>query len=207
VGGDGSNVPQTNQQRADDAHGIAHQGPGATLSGLPLQPHLRALRRSPLGLRVTRYTIGSIVALVVSEIVFGLCYSSGLGTTRCAVLAFVAGALPNWILNRRWAWRRRGRVSLWREVVPYAAISVISLVASSATTGWTNHQIRHRVASAGLRTAAVTATYLVTFAVLFVAKFLLYELVIFAERHGSPPPDAGRSRHQVRSTTRVNRAP
>jgi putative flippase GtrA len=165
------------------------------------------LRRSPVGVRVTRYTLGSVVALAVSEITFALCYSMGLGTTACSILAFVAGAIPNWILNRRWAWRRRGRPSLRREILPYLATSVVSLVASSATTGWTDHQIRHTVASPGLRTAAVTATYLVTFAVLFVVKFLLYELVIFAERHGSPPPEAGRSRHQVPNTTRANRAP
>lgn len=177
-----------------------------TLSS-PLHLRLRALRRSPLGLRVTRYSIGSIVALVTSEITFALCYTAGLGTTVCSVVAFVAGAVPNWVLNRRWAWRRRGRPSLRREILPYVATSIISLVASSAATGWTNHQIRHTVASPGLRTAAVTAAYLVTFAVLFVAKFLLYEWVIFTERHGSPPPEAGRSRHQVPSTTRANRAP
>jgi putative flippase GtrA len=130
-----------------------------------------------------------------------------LGTTACSVIAFVAGAIPNWVLNRRWAWQRRGRSSLRREVIPYVATSVVGLVASSLVTGWTNGEIRHSVASHGLRTAAVTGAYLATFAVLFVAKFALYELVIFAERHGTPPPDAARSRHQVRSTTRVNRAP
>jgi putative flippase GtrA len=143
----------------------------------------------------------------VSEVAFALCYSLGVGTTACSVIAFVAGAIPNWVLNRRWAWQRSGRPSLRREILPYVATSVVGLVASSLATGWTDGQIRHTVTSPAVRTAAVTAAYLATFAVLFVAKFVLYELVIFAERHGTPPPDADRSRHQVPSTTRVNRTP
>src|SRR5579871_6925374 len=97
----------------------------------------KLLRHTPLGKKVTRYTIGSAVAAATSAVVFALAYILGASTTTCSVLAFVAGAIPNWILNRRWAWKIRGRVSLAREVIAYVIISLLSLAATSLATEWT----------------------------------------------------------------------
>ncbi|HUB03446.1 MAG TPA: hypothetical protein VMA76_00190, partial [Solirubrobacteraceae bacterium] len=63
----------------------------------------RRITQSPLSARITRYTLGSVVAATTSAIVFAALYVMGVGTTTCSVIAFVAGAIPNWILNRRWA--------------------------------------------------------------------------------------------------------
>ena len=57
---------------------------------------------------------------------FALLYMMGVATTGCSIGAFVAGAIPNWVLNRRWAWNIRGKVDFWREVFAYVVISAIS---------------------------------------------------------------------------------
>lgn len=155
--------------------------------------------------RITRYTLGSIVAAATSGIVFALAYMLGAGTTACSVIAFVAGAVPNWILNRRWAWKLRGRVALGREVVAYVIISLLSLAATSAATAWTQHHVQSLPAHHGYRVALVTASYLAVFAVLFVAKFIVYEAWIFSGR--SRLRAALRSRHQVWVAARANRMP
>jgi putative flippase GtrA len=165
----------------------------------------RLLRHTPLGKKVTRYTIGSAVAAATSAVVFAVVYILGASTTTCSVLAFVAGAIPNWILNRRWAWKIRGRVSLAREVVAYVIISLLSLAATSLTTEWTQDHVQSLPAHHGYRVVLVTASYLAVFAVLFVAKFLVYELWIFSGR--SRVRAALRSRHQVWTAARANRAP
>ena len=72
--------------------------------------------QSPLNARITRYTLGSIVAATTSAIVFAVMYVMGFGTTACSIVAFIAGAIPNWILNRRWAWRVQGRIAFGREI-------------------------------------------------------------------------------------------
>ncbi|HLI24803.1 MAG TPA: GtrA family protein, partial [Acidimicrobiales bacterium] len=72
--------------------------------GLSVPTRVAGLRHSPLVGRITRYTAGSVVALAVSEVAFAACYWGGTGTTVASVIAFFAGAVPNWILNRRWAW-------------------------------------------------------------------------------------------------------
>jgi putative flippase GtrA len=138
------------------------------------------LARSKLGVKVTRYAIGSVIALATSVVVFALLLAAGVGTTADSILAFIAGAVPNWILNRRWAWERTGDMDIAREVVGYTMISVISLIASSAGTGWTDALVRQHFAHHhALRVGLVTLAYVVVQGLLFVAKFLAYDRWVF----------------------------
>ncbi len=141
------------------------------------------LQRSHFAVKLTRYAIGSVVALATSVAVFALLLAIGVGTTPDSVLAFLAGALPNWALNRRWAWQRSGKMDLRREVVGYTAISLIALAASSAGTGSVDTLLRHHYAHQhALRVTLVTLTYVAVQALLFVAKFIAYDLWVFAEK-------------------------
>jgi putative flippase GtrA len=170
-----------------------------------LSASVQQLRRSALGVRITRYTIGSIVAFGTSAVVFPLAYVAGLSTTWCSIIAFVAGAIPNWILNRRWAWKIRGKVNFWREIFAYVVISVVQLVLTSLSTAWTQSQVLSIAPGHGIRALLVTASYLVVFVVLFAAKFAVYEFWIFSDRSGLRA--AVRSRHQVWTAARANRTP
>jgi putative flippase GtrA len=163
------------------------------------------LRRSPLGARITRYTLGSIVAAATSAVVFALLYVAGVGTTACSVAAFVAGAIPNWILNRRWAWKVTGKIAIGREIVAYVVVSALTLFLTTESTAWTQRQVQSIPAHHGIRAALVTASYLAVFAVLFVARFAVYEVWIFSGR--SRVRAAMRSRLQVWSAARANRTP
>jgi putative flippase GtrA len=163
------------------------------------------MRRSALGVRITRYTIGSIIAAATSAVVFAVLYVLGLSTTACSVIAFIAGAVPNWTLNRRWAWQLKGRVAFGREVVGYIIVSALTLLASSEATAWTSQQVMSLPAHYGIRAALVTASYLAVFAVLFAIRFVIYELWIFSGR--SRLRSAVRSRIQVFNAARANRTP
>jgi putative flippase GtrA len=156
-------------------------------------------------MRMTRYTIGSAVAFATSAVVFPVLYVLGFSTTACSICAFVAGAIPNWILNRRWAWKLRGRVAIGREVFAYISISVFQLVVTSMTTAWTSQQVQSIPAHHGFRAALVTASYLAVFAVMFFFKFAVYEFWIFSGR--SRIRAALRSRRQVWMAARANRTP
>jgi putative flippase GtrA len=153
-------------------------------------------------LRVWRYTASSIIAAATSAVVFAGVYALGLGTVWANVLAFAAGAVPNWVLNRSWAWQRRGRVHVGREVVLYAEISLASLAASSAATEWASRWARSAIDDSALRVLLVAGAYVATYGVLFVGKYAVYELVVFAGDGRAP-----RSRTKVPSTTRPNRRP
>jgi putative flippase GtrA len=165
----------------------------------------KVLRHTPLGKKVTRYTIGSVVAAATSAVVFAVVYVLGASTTTCSVLAFVAGAIPNWILNRRWAWRVTGRVAVGREVVAYIVISVLSLLASSLATSWAHGQARSITDDHATQAILVSAAYVAVFAILFVGKFVVYEVWVFSGR--SRIRAALRSRRQVWIAARANRMP
>lgn len=163
------------------------------------------LRDSPAARKITRYALGSVVALITSIVTFALLYVAGVGTTADSVAAFVAGAVPNWILNRRWAWEISGRVAFMREVVGYVVVSLLALAAASAATGATQHAVQGIPAHHGIRVALVTASYVAVQVILFVAKYLVYDHWVFAGR--SRVRAALRSRRQVWIAARANRTP
>jgi putative flippase GtrA len=113
----------------------------------------------------------------------------------------LAGAIPNWVLNRRWAWEKRGREGVVKETTLYVIVSVVALVASSAVDKFT------AVETAGLhnelaKNVLVTVSYMFSVVVLTGLKYLAYDRLVFVDRAGSR-----RSRHQVPTTTEPNRTP
>lgn len=162
------------------------------------------LTRTALSTRFTKYALGSIVAFIASNVAFALFYVTSATTTACSVAGFIAGAIPNWILNRRWAWQRQGRPPA-RQVIGYIGVSIVVLVTTSAATGWTNSQVQSIPPHQGLRLLIVTASYVAVTIVLFAAKFGIYEYWVFSER--SRVRAAFRSLRQLPRTARANRIP
>jgi putative flippase GtrA len=149
---------------------------------------------------VTGYTAGSVVAAVCSEAAFAACYGWGhTGTTAASAAGFVGGAVPNYYLNRRWAWKDRRGGDRRREVLLYAMVALTSFAASAVATGWAEHAAVHVTASRGWRVALTAAAYLAVSGVFFVAKFVVYEVAVFTGRPGGPrrsssPPGSGDGR-------------
>ena len=163
------------------------------------------LRASAHAGKITRYAIGSVIALATGVVVFALMYVLGINTTICSIGAFIAGAIPNWILNRRWAWKIRGQVSIMREIVGYILISIAVLVLSSAATGWTSSEVQSIPAHHGIRVLLVTASYVAVQFFFFGVKYIVYEHWVFSGR--SRVRAALRSRRQVWTAARANRTP
>ena len=157
--------------------------------------------------KIAKYSIGSVIALATSTIVFELLLLMGSNnTTIDSVAAFVAGAVPNWILNRRWAWERGGDMDVMREVVGYTLVSLVALAASAGGTGLTQDYVQaHVTAGSGLRSLLVTGAYVIVQALLFVVKFVIYDRWVFTGE--SRFRAAWRSRRQVLSAARANRTP
>ena len=156
--------------------------------------------RTPLLVRLWRYGAGSVLAFVTSGVALFICIQwAGLGATTAAVIAFVAGALPNWILNRRWAWEKRHREGLGRETSLYVIVSLVSLGVSVAVTK-ASAVAAEDLSSATVRHLLVTGMYLLATVALAGAKYLAYDRWVFVDRRDS-------SRAQVRKTTEVKRTP
>ncbi len=155
--------------------------------------------------RIIRFAISSAIAAGTSAVVFPILYVLGASTTVCSIGAFVAGAIPNWTINRRWTWKVEGRVAFGREVIAYVVLSASTLVLLSLVTGWTDDRAHSIPPGDGLRALVVTASYFATLAVLYGVRFFLYERWIFSGR--SRFRAALRSRRQVWIAARANRTP
>jgi putative flippase GtrA len=127
-----------------------------------------------------RYTAGSIVAGVISQAVFVVCYALGSLPAVASITAFVAGAVPNYLLNRRWAWRNSGRADVVRETLPYAVIVVATALAAAAVTSVADAWVRTSVDDRGWQIALVAAAFLATYGAMFVLKFVLFDRLVFA---------------------------
>ena len=146
-----------------------------------------------------------MVAAGTSAVVFPLLYVLGFSTTVCSIAAFVAGAIPNWTLNRRWTWKVEGRIAFGREVIAYVVISGETLVTLSLVTGWTHDQVQSIPAGHGIRVLIVTGSYFAVLAALYAVRFFLYQHWIFSGQ--SRVRAALRSRRQVWMAARANRTP
>ncbi len=142
--------------------------------------------RHPLVRRVTGYSAGSVVAIIVSEAGFAAALGWGhTGTTIASAVGFVGGAIPNYILNRRWAWRdRRGR-DRRAEILLYMTVALSSFVVSAVVTHWAEDWARRLVDDRGGQVAFTTAAFLAVSAAFFVVKFVIYETFVFTKQ----PPE------------------
>jgi len=154
--------------------------------------------------RVTKFMIASLIAFATSEVVLSVLYVAGLPPTVCTIVAFVAGAIPNWTLNRNWTWKVQGNVAFGREVVAYITLSGATLTAQILAVNWTHHHVQSISAGHGLRVLLIDASYLCVLLIMYGIRFMIYEHYIFS---GRSLRAALRSRHQVWMAARANRNP
>jgi putative flippase GtrA len=132
--------------------------------------------------RIFGYTLGSVVAAVTSEVAFVAAYGpGGAGPALASAAGFIGGAVPNYILNRRWAWAdRRGR-QLRHEILLYATVALCSYGTSVLATRATQNWAQDLTTNHSWRVVLVAASYLAVSGVFFVIKFLLYHFAVFTD--------------------------
>ena len=137
-----------------------------------------------------RYAAGSVVAFGCSELVLIGSYALfGVGARTAVILAWLAGAVPNYVLNRKWAWNKQGPAAFLRETLPYWAITLgtaaFAVAATSLADGW----VHRTVASRGEQSLLFGAVYFAAYGVVFVAKFVLFDKLVFKKEPAKPGPD------------------
>jgi putative flippase GtrA len=101
--------------------------------------------------------------------------------------AFLAGAVPKFVLLRWWVWRRTGVPRLLGEVVPYGAIAAVTGLGAGVLTGLTEAGIEDRVASRPLQVVLVGAAFLGIMGAMFVLRYVLFDRLVFNDRARRAP--------------------
>ncbi|HWC81979.1 MAG TPA: GtrA family protein [Pseudonocardiaceae bacterium] len=149
-----------------------------------------------LSIRFSIFTVGSVVSTLISQLVLTLMYwGGGHGAALASVAAFIAGAIPNFLINWRFTWGRRGRPALLAELLPYLAIVIGGGLAATALTTIADHFLTPLLTARGGRTIVLDVVYLASYALFFVLKFALLNKVFTrsrtAPRAQSPEQAAG----------------
>ncbi len=134
-----------------------------------------------------RYTGASVIAGVISEVVFVITYWFGAVPLVASLVAFVAGAVPNYLMNRYWAWQRRGRPNRGREVLPYAVIVIVTALIAILVTTAADRWVREHVTAHALQVTLVAIAFLATYGAMFILKFILFDRFIFVDRAARTP--------------------
>jgi len=151
--------------------------------------------------RIFRYSATSLLALGVSEIfLVGLDAETSMGATLAALLANLAGTVPSYLLARYWIWSEADRRRAGRQIVLYWITSLVSMGISSVVTGAIADQDHaHHL----LKLIVLGMVYLVVSLVLWVAKYVAYQTVIFRPATTAPAA-AGRATAGATTTDMVS---
>ena len=143
------------------------------------------------GIRMAKYLIGSLVAMLVSTVTFMGTFGPGLlGSRGASLTASATGAVVNYFLNRQWAWGRRGRADFRTEVVPYWRTVITTALAAALVTWGVNSLVRDVTPNRGIRTLANTIAFLATYGIAFLFKYRVFDRLFGHEhRQVQLPPD------------------
>ncbi len=139
--------------------------------------------RAPEGRKLVRYSMVSVVSVVVYELL--LFVFLGLMHWSAAVANFWAvsvSAIPSYYLNRAWTWGKTGRSHLMKEVVPFWGMALLGLLFSTIVVDFAK-DVSDNVTSVHLvQTLIVMFAGLAAFGVLWIAKFVVLNRVLFVHR-------------------------
>lgn len=157
-------------------------GPGlGTAAAVTYAAALMALDlRSPTVRKLAKYSMASVVAVSVGQPVLWICFGLlGWAAVPANLASVTAGAVPNYLINRRWTWRQTGKNRLWGEVVPFWVMSVLGMLLSL----WAVSYAERRWDT----TVAVALAQLTGFGVLWLAKFVVLDKVMWRIVHELQP--------------------
>ncbi len=147
--------------------------------------------RSPGGRKLMRYSMVSVIAVVVNQIVLMFCFGIlKWPATTSNVWAVCVSAIPSYYLNRAWAWGKRGRSHVFKEVVPFWGMALLGLVLSTWAAGYAERHAHRLTDSHFGTTIIVMGAALGSFGVLWIGKFIILNKLMFGKHHFSEPePD------------------
>ena len=152
--------------------------------------------RLPLGTRLLRYTAGSALCLMVSEVALFFLVLAGLQGWTASLLASAAGIIPGYPLNRSWTFGRRGRSHVWREVVPYWLSTIGGALFAALLVGVANSLVKNAGTTALTDAVVDAVVYVGAYGSVWLLKFVYLDRMLFrppASRVESPPSVATNS--------------
>lgn len=146
--------------------------------------------RTPGGRKMIRYSLVSVVSVLVSQVVLFVAQSFYSARTS-NIIAVCVSAVPSYYLNRAWAWGKTGRSHLMKEIVPFWSLALLGLIFSTWAADFAETNAHHVTSSVLGARLVVNFAALAAFGVLWVGKFFIFNRVLFAKQPEASVPAGG----------------
>lgn len=139
---------------------------------------------SEMGQKLFKYSMASVVAVILSNLLLALFVGViNMGEVLASTLATTISAFPSYEMNRKWAWGKSGKSHMVKEVLPFWGLALLGLLASDGAVYLAGKYAKHHHLTHVHKTELVLAVYFGAFAVLWVGKFLIFNSVMFVQHH------------------------
>jgi putative flippase GtrA len=124
------------------------------------------------GALALKYSMVSVIGVTITQVMLILLVGIlDRHPVESNVEAVMLCAIPVFFLNKRWVWNQDGKVSFRREVLPFWAFTLAGLLLSTGLVA-----LAHSLSDSQV---LVMAANLAGFGVLWVAKFLFLDQIMF----------------------------
>lgn len=184
---------QPHHERTTVLERLRRSGPAERFFRSPLVDRLLSPARGtgPLH-KFIRYSMVSAVAIGISQLTILICtlifHLSGVVSNA---IGAAASTPASYELNRKWAWGKHGKSHLWKEVVPFWSLTIAGLLASTGTTALADSQLSAHHVTGLERSVIIMAASLFAWGVIWVAKFVIFNRLVFVTRDETEPLVAG----------------
>lgn len=149
--------------------------------------------RSNVGIRFTRFALVAVASVVASQVALSIFIGPANMTAGISGgLAAIIGAGVSYVLSR-WAWERKGKPQLLKETLPFWLVSVGAwiILGLAAKLGV---YLAESAEFDGIQRILITdGTYLAANCLTFVARFVIFHYVLFADRSPRLPVEPSMS--------------
>ena len=137
--------------------------------------------------KLVRYTLASLSGTVVGQGTLQLFYT-GLDWPGWLsnVLSVTLGTIPNYLINRYWTWQRSGRERMGAEAAVFWVMALIGLLVSTGFVFLADQ--RWGDEGEGTKALAAAVAQLAGFGLLWVAKFVFLDRVLYKVVADEAPP-------------------
>lgn len=137
---------------------------------------------TPEGRKKVRFALVSVIAVPIGEAAL-VCFNvAGLTAVLSALLGNSIGAIPSYVLNRYWVWHKTDKNSVFAEILPFWIITLVGILFSLFAAHLAGEFTKHHDIGGLARLVILLAANLAAFGVLWVAKFVLFNKVLFVIR-------------------------
>jgi len=142
------------------------------------------------GRRFARFVLVALAAVISSQVALVIFLSAAHMTAGISgALAGIVGAAVSYVLSR-WAWERKGRPHMLKETLPFWIVAVAAWVVLGLATKLGVHLAASDPHHSLKWHLVVNGTYLGANVLTFLARFVIFHYVLFADR-GSSDGGAG----------------